>query len=103
MKRKKDRRGKRGFYDTREWRALRDRAFSRDAARCRGCGKNVMGKRWIVDHIRPRPKGFLALLPQFDCMANLQLLCFTCHNRKTHTKKPQIGSDGFPVGSDWGS
>lgn len=58
-------------------------------------------EKGVVDHIRERPQGVAQFLPEFDNLENLQFLCYTCHNRKTFTKKPSIGPDGFPVDSEW--
>ena len=110
------------FYRTKEWETLRKVVLKRDHWRCQICGCGVRGKRAgqsapVVDHITPRPHevynprtGVIEpadYLTKYDVITNLQLLCLPCSNRKSQhdgsfgEPKAEIGSDGFPVGSEW--
>ena len=91
------------FYVSGVWKALRQTILRRDKYQCRECGVRCLGKKQNapsphVDHIEPRKKRpDLALKP-----SNLQVLCSSCHSRKTltatmGTEKPRIGLDGFPI------
>ena len=66
------------FYNTREWRELREMIRGRDKWRCQLCGISVREKGASqVDHIIPRRTApALALDPN-----NLRTLCRSCHNK----------------------
>ena len=68
----------RRWYACPTWRALRRIVLQRDAGICRACGV-VTGKSGHVDHIEPH-RGNWTL---FTSEANLQVLCESCHSRKT--------------------
>lgn len=61
---------------TRRWQALRQEILERDGWKCRCCGER---RRLEVDHIEPVRD---APGKSFD-PANLQVLCASCHTRKT--------------------
>ncbi|WP_137387979.1 HNH endonuclease [Rhodoligotrophos defluvii] len=63
------------FYLSREWRALVARLKRERGNWCEQCGSS---HRIIGDHIVERRDGGADLDP-----ANVMLLCFTCHQRKT--------------------
>jgi len=98
------------YRSTTHWRELRKRVINRDGWKCTQCGNGCYGKKRKsstphVDHIDPRPVT-ASIATASDVMKNLQLLCHTCHNRKTRSEdindKHPTGADGFPVGSAWG-
>lgn len=61
---------------TRRWQVLRHAVLERDGWKCRCCGTR---KRLEVDHIQPvRTAPDKAFDPR-----NLQVLCGTCHTKKT--------------------
>lgn len=69
------------FYSTREWRDLVSKLKAERGERCESpsCETPDRGAGNIVaDHIRERKDGGAPLDP-----ANVQLLCHTCHRRKT--------------------
>lgn len=77
-----------GFYSSNEWISVRDEVKKRDRMMCQKCGRPITG-RYIVDHIEELTMDNykdpnISLNPK-----NLQLLCQTCHNTKTFSKKPQ--------------
>jgi 5-methylcytosine-specific restriction endonuclease McrA len=91
------------FYLSKEWEAVRKQVIKRDKWKCNTCGVKCLGKAKNkpsphVDHIiELKLAPSKALDPQ-----NLQLLCSSCHSRKTimttHSKgKPEIGPDGYPL------
>ena len=94
------------FYQSSAWRAVRAKVLAKWKREGRPCGYCGAGLTWkkgeqIVDHIenrRRRPD--LAL-----DMRNLQVVHHACNTRKAayveNGDKPEVGSDGFPVGSDW--
>ena len=95
------------FYKSKAWRKLRSktvREWRLDNRPCGYCGKPldfVNRFQLSVDHkisLKRRPD--LALSP-----ANLHVVHHTCNSKKAaweeHSDKPQIGADGFPVGSEW--
>lgn len=61
-----------------DWKARKKAVERRDGKRCRACGE-VKGLE--LDHILGRAKGGTHEL------ANLQLLCHTCHDAKTRRDK----------------
>jgi 5-methylcytosine-specific restriction endonuclease McrA len=72
------------FYQSPEWKALRQLVLARDRHRCiwPDCttpGRGY-GQRLIVDHIQPRREGGA------DVPANLRTLCPACDNRR-HGRK----------------
>lgn len=72
-------------YRTADWRARRVRILIRDAYRCRACSKVAYGVRAHVDHIVPFESGGT------DDDANLQVLCQSCHGRKTRDEQRARG------------
>lgn len=64
------------FYQSREWKALRDRVRLEEPL-CRVCGRLTNH----VDHVIPRKDGGT------DTRDNLQGLCQECHNRKTTVER----------------
>lgn len=70
------------FYSSKKWKDVRDYVKRRDRMICQNCGKVITG-RYIVDHITPVTHDNyrdwkIAYNPD-----NLQLLCQSCHNKKT--------------------
>ncbi len=94
------------FYYSKEWRKARASCLRRDKYRCVNCGQSVRAKGAArIDHIRSRRQyPDLALF-----LPNLRTLCVACdnarsvdqRNRRTAVERPEIGPDGFPVGSEW--
>ena len=93
------------FYRSKEWEQVRYQALLRDKYLCEKCGTKCLGKKFNrpspnVDHIIPRKER-----PDLELsLGNLRTLCGPCHSRltimDTHGKgKPEIGPDGYPVGS----
>lgn len=78
----------RKFYKSRDWYKVRNYIrYTRDKGVCQMCHQLIISKKWIVDHrIEINSKNMndkdITLNPD-----NLQLLCITCHNKKTFTKK----------------
>ncbi|MEI7605916.1 MAG: HNH endonuclease [Rhodospirillaceae bacterium] len=62
------------FYRTREWKHIADTFRAMRSGVCECCG--AFGAS-TVDHITPRARGGL------DDYSNLQLLCGSCHSRKS--------------------
>lgn len=89
------------FYLTAEWEKLRLSALRAAGWKCRQCGCGVRGakagqSRPVVDHVVNRKQGGK------DELANLQVLCLSCHNKKTkwvdyNTKVP-VGLSGLAPG-----
>lgn len=79
------------FYKSKEWQRLRDYIrYERDLGTCQKCKKIIINKKWIVDHIeeineenKNNPNITLN-------QNNLQLLCITCHNKKTFMSNRQL-------------
>lgn len=70
------------FYNSKEWKDLRNEVREDRGMRCEMCGKLIRGKS-IVDHIReitPKNKFNVDITLNRN---NLQLLCLDCHNKKT--------------------
>lgn len=79
-----------GFYNTKEWIKVRNFVRERDKNTCRICG-SYNAKRYEVDHIIELTwdninDPNIALNPE-----NCQLLCFSCHKRKTRHDKQGKG------------
>ena len=68
-------------YQTADWRAKRHRILIRDAFVCRSCGHVVSGHDANVDHIVPLEDGGT------DADENLQVLCRSCHGKKTRREQ----------------
>ena len=67
-------------YGSKAWRLARQQALLRDAYQCQRCGKVVMGRAAVVDHIIAKRDG------GSDLLENLQTLCHgpgSCHSKKT--------------------
>ena len=86
------------YYTSPEWEKLRVQALRRDGWRCTKCGVGVRGARAgqsrpVVDHIVNRKQGGK------DELANLEVLCLPCHNKKTawvdHNTRAEVGLDGL--------
>ena len=70
-----------GFYDSREWRAVRYQALKKHGGRCQCCGASAAeGATLHVDHIKPR-----SLWPSLElALHNLQVLCRDCNLGKSN-------------------
>jgi len=75
----------RAHYLSAEWQSIRQSVLVRDAYRCRSCLEVVAGSRAHVDHILPLEDGGT------DSLANLQVLCDSCHGRKTREEQRRKG------------
>lgn len=64
------------FYNTSEWRHLREQSLIRDKNTCVKCGAH---KGLQIHHIIP-PRGDMTL---FYCLDNLTTMCATCHYGET--------------------
>lgn len=64
-----------------KWLVVREKVLQRDSRRCAECGST---ERPQVDHIVPESNGGAP----FD-EANLQVLCRSCHHRKTGLESSQ--------------
>ena len=94
------------FYTSKAWYRVRTKRLVMDQYRCVNCGVSVRGKGAArVDHRLPRRQ-----YPEYALsINNLRTLCVACDNARhtrdrhggTNTETPEIGPDGFPVGSDW--
>lgn len=70
-----------GFYSSREWRALRYQALRASDSTCKCCGAKASdGAKLHVDHIKPRSK-YPELALDLD---NLQVLCAECNLGKSN-------------------
>lgn len=66
-----------GFYNTAEWKQVRDK-FRKANPMCAECARhNESRAGYVIDHIVPINKGGARLDP-----SNLQNLCAQCHQRK---------------------
>ncbi|GEL42253.1 hypothetical protein MEX01_28440 [Methylorubrum extorquens] len=65
-----------GFYQSTEWRALRDRVTRQRGKRCEDCGRT--GTRIYCDHVVELQDGGAGLDE-----TNIRLRCGSCHTRKT--------------------
>lgn len=70
----------RSFYNSKQWREMRELIYRRDYGLCVQCRSNGIIKIGdVVDHIIPiRVDWSKRLKP-----SNLQTLCHACHNKKT--------------------
>jgi len=59
-------------------------ALQRDGYRCRACGTSVTHENSEADHIQPVSR--FASFAQAHTLANVQILCLTCHKEKTYAK-----------------
>jgi 5-methylcytosine-specific restriction protein A len=75
----------RAHYVSKDWRARRKAILVRDAYRCRVCSRVAYGQAAHVDHIVPLEEGGT------DEAANLQVLCESCHGRKTRAEQRRRG------------
>lgn len=79
------------FYKSKEWISLRNYVRNnREMGVCQKCQKLIIKKKWIVDHIveiddKNKEDTTITLNEK-----NLQLLCITCHNKKTFGEKEVI-------------
>lgn len=88
------RRYSRAVTRTRRWKALRHAILERDEWKCRECGEQ---KRLEVDHIKPvRTHPELSFAP-----GNLQVLCGSCHARKTLVEVGFVPPDPPGPRRDW--
>ena len=83
-------------YGSAAWARMRMEVYARDLGMCQSCGR-VVGKpkEAHIDHIKPKSQGGL------DLMENLQLLCVSCHSRKT-AKEYHAGCNFEMVGKNGG-
>ena len=66
------------FYQSKEWKHMRDYIVSRDMNTCRYCGESITDRK-IVDHLHP-----LQYAPDEKLNAdNLYTICYKCHQVKT--------------------
>jgi len=75
----------RAHYLSADWTAKRQRILVRDAFTCRTCHEVCYGKDAHVDHILPLEDG------GSDADLNLQVLCSSCHGRKTRDEQRRKG------------
>lgn len=89
------RRQDRSTIDTHDWKArIRPEIAHRANYRCECCGK-FCGMHGHVDHIVPRADCEAAMIDPRD-PSNLQLLCASCHNRKSAHEKAARQPDAKP-------
>ncbi|WP_338075709.1 HNH endonuclease signature motif containing protein [Chengkuizengella sediminis] len=68
------------FYQSKEWRTVRQQALTRDRNLCQHCLKQrQITPADMVDHIVPVKVDWSLRLD----LSNLQSLCNSCHNKKT--------------------
>ena len=68
-------------YCSRSWELTRRAVIARDMGQCQGCGKPIHEPGDAqVDHIVPKPLHEHAAATPLE---GLQLLCRSCHSRKT--------------------
>lgn len=75
------------FYNSTQWKKVRDEMMRRSGGVCAMCGG--VSKRMIVDHIKEIKDGGCKL-----CYENLQVLCNSCHNKKTADESKKRSEDG---------
>lgn len=74
----------REFYNSKEWKRLREQTLIRDKGLCQHClKKNRITYADVVDHIVPIKVDWSLRLS----LNNTQSLCNACHNRKTMEDK----------------
>lgn len=79
-KRKKGNKKKANFYNSKEWKALRYKAFIWHGRQCLCCGAKPPEVVLHVDHIIPR-----SIRPDLELnITNLQILCETCNLGKSN-------------------
>ena len=96
-----------GFYQTREWKALRRRVIKHWKANSLPCGYCSQAidwsQRWaaIADHVEPLRKAPHLALEQ----SNISMLHHGCHSKKTahvdYNNKVKVNHNGFPEGGGW--
>jgi len=71
------------FYQSKEWREIRQEAIIRDGFKCGLCGKpvGVKPRDHVVDHIQEITDGGSKL-----DLNNLMTVCQSCHNKKGKSK-----------------
>lgn len=75
------------FYQSREWKKVRNYVYARDMATCQVCG-NATDNRKICDHIQP-----LKYSPDKKLNTdNLWILCYRCHAVKTKLEQSIVNS-----------
>ncbi len=79
------------FYKTTKWRDRSRYIANSNNYICNICNKPITGK-YIVDHIQEIRDEDVACDNQNVLYAeeNLQLLCISCHNRKTFSKRNEF-------------
>ncbi len=81
-------RGRDPYYQTKEWREIRQKVFIRDKGLCQECKREgiirASGKYAVVDHIIPRNRG------GSDTEENLELMCKKHHDIKSAKERNQI-------------
>lgn len=70
-------RSRQKVYQSKEFRAVREKVLVRDSYTCQNCGRIVQGKEAHVDHIVPLELGGAP----FD-ETNLRVLCARCNGKK---------------------
>ena len=63
---------------------VRTYIYQRDKYHCQSCGKTHQETNLTIDHIIPLARGGT------NDLSNLQTLCFTCNQRKTHHIDPRF-------------
>ncbi|MBR8836586.1 MAG: HNH endonuclease [Stigonema ocellatum SAG 48.90 = DSM 106950] len=63
---------------------VRKYVYQRDKYHCQSCGKTHLDTDLTIDHIIPLARGGT------NDISNLQTLCFTCNQRKTHHIDPRF-------------
>ncbi len=76
------------FYKSKEWIKLRNFVRNnREMGVCQRCNTLIIKKKWIVDHIIEIDENNKNDMDIILNEKNLQLLCITCHNKKTFGDK----------------
>ena len=78
------------FYHTKRWKHLRDYFMSKSPLCVECARRGIVTEGQLVDHITPITEGGAAM-----DVANLQTLCWACHNRK-HAGEGEVKSLGEP-------